>query len=55
MKYTNKYILTENNKILKKSVSLEKLINFTVNTTNAKIYYNNNLIWIQNTSEYYNK
>lgn len=42
------YYLYENNKKLHHSGSLEKLINFTTNTTNAMIYYNNVLIWVQN-------
>ena len=42
------YYLFENDKQLHHSNSLEKLINFTTDTTNAKIYYNNTLIWVQN-------
>lgn len=44
----NTYYLTENDKTLHHSSSLEKLINFTTNTTNAQIYFNNILVWVQN-------
>ena len=43
----NKYYLLENGKILHKSNSLEKLINYTTETENGKIYYNNVLVWSQ--------
>ena len=46
----NTYYLFENNKKLHHSASIEKLINFTTETTNALIYYNNVLIWMQNAS-----
>lgn len=45
---SNTYYLVENGKTLHKSVSLEKLINYTVETQDAKIYYNGALIWVQN-------
>lgn len=35
-------------KTLHRSGSLEKLINFTAKTKDAKIYYNNVLVWVQN-------
>lgn len=43
----NKYQLIENGKILHRSGSLEKLINYTVKTKNAIIIYNDNIIWEQ--------
>ena len=42
------YYLIENGKTLHRSGSLEKLINFTAKTKDAKIYYNNVLVWVQN-------
>ena len=42
------YYLYENDIKLHHSNSLEKLINFTTSTTNAMIYYNNTLVWLQN-------
>lgn len=44
----NTYYLYDNGKKIAFSKSLERLINKTVNTVNAKIYYNNILIWVQN-------
>ena len=49
----NVYIMYENVVKLHHSKSLEKLINYTTKTKNAKIYYNGVLIWVQNTAEYY--
>ena len=49
----NTYYLFENGKKLHFSYSLEKLINYTVNTHNAEIYYNNVLVWVQNPNNYY--
>lgn len=48
----NTYYLFENGKRLHYSGSLEKLINYTVNTHNAEIYYNNVLVWVQNPNNY---
>ena len=48
-----KYVLTENGKILHRSGSLEKLINYTVSTKNAMIYYGDHLVWVQNPSLYW--
>lgn len=50
----NVYIMYENGVKLHRSKSLEKLINYTTKTKNAKIYYNGVLIWVQNTAAYYN-
>lgn len=50
----NIYIMYENGVKLHKSKSLEKLINKTVNTQNAKIFYNGVLVWVQNTAAFYN-
>jgi hypothetical protein len=50
----NVYIMYENGVKLHHSKSLEKLINYTTKTKNAKIYYNGVLIWVQNTAAYYN-
>lgn len=44
----NVYILYENGVKFRHSVHLEKLINYTTETENAKIYYNGVLIWVQN-------
>ena len=49
----NVYYLIENEHILHYSGDINKLIKYTINTTNAKIYFNNTLVWIQNTNEYY--
>lgn len=48
------YYLIEDGKILHYSGNLQKLINFTTDTENAEIYYNNVLVWVQNTNNYYN-
>lgn len=45
---SNTYYLIENGKTLHRSGNLEKLINFTAKTKDAKIYYNNVLVWVQN-------
>lgn len=50
----NVYIMYENGVKLHHSKSLEKLINYTTKTKNAKIYYDGVLIWVQNTAVYYN-
>lgn len=47
------YYLIENDNILHKSMSLQKLINYTTETKNAEIYFNGVLIWVQNTNRYY--
>lgn len=47
------YYLFENDKKITFSKSFERLLNKTINTKNAKIYFNNNLVWIQNVSEFY--
>ena len=44
----NTYYLMENGRVLHRSYSLSKLINFTTGTTDAEIYYNGVLVWIQN-------
>lgn len=44
----NKYHLIENGKVLHRSGSFEKLINYTVKTKNAIITYNDTTIWEQN-------
>lgn len=49
----NVYIMYKNGVKLHHSKSLEKLINYTTKTKDAKIYYNGVLIWVQNTAEYY--
>lgn len=50
----NTYYLIENGKVLHFSGSLERLINFTVKTKEAEIYFNGNLIWVQQPSKYLN-
>lgn len=50
----NVYIMYENGVKLHHSKSLEKLINYTTKTKNAKIYFNGVLIWVQNAAAYYN-
>ena len=47
------YYLKENGKTLHKSGSFERLLNFTTKTKDAEIYFNNNLVWVQNTAKYY--
>lgn len=42
-----KYVLSENGKVLHKSSYLSKLINYTVNTANAIITYNGIVVWVQ--------
>lgn len=49
----NVYYLIENERILHYSGDINTLIKYTINTTNAKIYFNNTLVWVQNTNEYY--
>lgn len=49
----NVYYLIENGKTLHYSGSMEKLINYTVKTSNAEIWYNNKLIWVQNPNNYF--
>lgn len=44
----NRYYLVEDGKILHFSAKLEKLINYTIDTKNAEIFYNNSLVWVQN-------
>ena len=44
----NTYYLFENGKKIHFSSDFSKLLNYTTDTVNAEIYYNNNLIWIQN-------
>lgn len=48
------YYLTENGKAVKRSACIEKLINHAARyTSNAEIYYNNNLVWVQRPENYY--
>ena len=49
------YYLKENGKTLHRSGSLERLLNFTTTTTDAEIYFNDHLIWVQNTAKYYSE
>ena len=42
------YYLIENGKILHYSYKFERVLNFTVETKDAEIYYNGVLIWKQN-------
>ena len=44
----NTYYLFDNEKRIAFSGSFEKLLNKTIYTVNAKIYYNDVLIWVQN-------
>ena len=44
----NTYYLIERGRVLHRSFSLSKLINFTTETDDAKIYYNGALVWLQN-------
>ena len=53
MKNNVYYLIDNNGKILHYSRSLEKLINYTVNTTNTTIWYNKQLVWVQNPNNYY--
>ena len=45
------YYLIENGKILHYSYKFERVLNFTVETKDAEIYYNGLLIWKQNVQE----
>lgn len=47
------YYLMENGKRVAYSCSLEKVLNKTVNTKDGMIYYNDVLVWVQNTNKYY--
>lgn len=44
----NVYELYENNKRLYYSFKFERILNFTIKTKDTKIYYNGQLIWVQN-------
>jgi hypothetical protein len=44
----NTYYLIENGNILHYSYKFERVLNFTVETKDAEIYYNSVLIWKQN-------
>lgn len=44
----NTYYLFDNGKRIAFSCKLERLINKTTETKDAKIYFNNILIWVQN-------
>lgn len=44
---SNIYYLIENGKVLHYSGDFHKLLNYTTDTNDAKIYYNNKLIWAQ--------
>ena len=48
----NVYYLFENGQLLHYSGSLERLINYTTETTRAEIYYNNILVWVQRPDDY---
>lgn len=44
---TNTYYLFDNGKKIAYSKSLERLLNKTIKTINAEIYYNKILVWKQ--------
>lgn len=44
----NTYYLYDNGKLIARSYSFEKVLNRTTKTKDGKIYFNNNLIWVQN-------
>lgn len=48
------YYLIEGGKILHYSGSFERLLNFTASerTTDAEIWYNNKLVWVQRPEKY---
>lgn len=43
----NTYYLFDNEKQVAHSVSIEKLLNKSISTTNGKIYYNGVLMWVK--------
>lgn len=47
------YYLMENGSKVAYSGSFEKVLNKTVNTKDGMIYFNNVLVWVQNTNKYY--
>lgn len=47
------YYLFDCGKKIAFSGSFERLLNKTAHTEDAEIYYNGNLIWVQNPSKYY--
>lgn len=49
---SNVYYLIENGKILHYSGSFSRLLNFTISTKEAEIYYNNHLVWVQRPEKY---
>lgn len=44
----NTYYLFDNGKRISYSYSFEKVLNKTTSTKDGKIYYNNQLVWVQN-------
>ena len=44
----NTYYLFDGEKRIAYSGKFEYVLNKTINTKDGKIYYNNNLIWVQN-------
>lgn len=42
------WYLYEGGKLLHQSGDFNKLLGFTANTTDAKIYYGDKLVWVQN-------
>jgi hypothetical protein len=47
------YYLFESGSRIAYSKVFEKVLNKTINTKNGVIYFNNHMIWIQNTNKYY--
>lgn len=47
-----KYILSENGKVLHQSYYISKLLNYTAKTTDAIITYNGTVVWAQNPENY---
>lgn len=49
---SERYILSENGKVLHQSYYISKLINYTAETTNAIITYNGAVVWAQRPENY---
>lgn len=47
----NTYYLFDGEKIVAYSGDFEKVLNKTIKTTDGKIYFNNVLVWVQNSKE----
>lgn len=51
----NTYYLFDNGKRIAYSGSFERVLNKTVGCTDAEIYFNDVLVWVQNPSKYLKK